>query len=127
MLNQAFLGKTKDNPYLSLLSSGAELQKPTPLAMTITDIWILLKDIFLSDSIFYTRCATITIILVFVGTYVSNHVTRWKIIRWNMDNPQSPVFFDVEDTIWGFRVKVVLRPKEERPTLRKSRRLVSFH
>jgi len=30
MLNQAFLGKTKDNPYLSLLSflfSGAELKK----------------------------------------------------------------------------------------------------
>ena len=33
MLNQAFLGKTKDNPYLSLLSSGAEQKKMDLIAM----------------------------------------------------------------------------------------------
>ena len=85
-----------------------------------TEFWMVLKNIFLSDQIFYTRCGVINILVVFWATYVSNHLTRWKIVRWNLDNPDSAIFFNVKDTIWGFKVQVVPRPKEESATIKKT-------
>ena len=82
----------------------------------MNEIFLVLKEIFLTDKDFYIKCMVVDIFIVCGATYISNHITRWKIVRWNLLHPNSPVFFDVKDTIWGFEVKAVLRPKEESAT-----------
>ena len=90
----------------------------------MTEIYNLLHTVFCMDVDFYVKLVFVDIFVVFGLTFVSNHLIRWRVVKWNLQNPHSPVFFDVKDSISGFEVKTVLRPKEESATIKNTSVLI---
>lgn len=75
----------------------------------IDSLFSLLKQIAFSiwnaNPSFFTIVMSIVVIMVFIGTFLSNHYFRWRCFKHNI--AIKNVAIEVEDTVFGLKMKPV--------------------